>query len=325
MAFAKEPKLIKVENLHIDVGDFKTSTIEFSISKECHALLGPSGSGKSTILKAILGLYPIQKGRIYFEKKAIDHLPPYKRSFGYVPQHLALFPHMSVKQNILYGLKAQKKSIDRAFFEELLSLSGISYLLDRYPKTLSGGEKQRVALLRALISKPKMLLLDEPFSALDNRLKKELWLFLKRIQKEFDLPILLVTHDLEEVRFLADSVTVLIDGKIHQRGLPKDIIDHPKTVEVARYTGMHNILCKNSSLFQKFTYETSCIAIDKRKIKIQNHPTDIQGTVEWIDLNNYALAIFTTLQGERLEIIAPAKEEGSYLFIPKEAITPLIG
>ena len=323
MAATKEAVLVRVENLQIVAGDFETKELNLTIQRECHALLGPSGSGKSTLLKALLGLHPIKNGTIYFDNRAINQLPIHMRGFGYVPQYLALFPHMTVRQNILYGIKAQKKRLDKPFLNELLRLSDISHLLKRYPNTLSGGEKQRVALLRAIVTKPKMLLLDEPFSALDNTLKKELWLFLKRIQNEFDLPILLVTHDLEEVRFLADRVTLLINGVIHQSGTPQEVIDHPKTVAAARYTGMHNILCKESWLYQKLGCQASCIAIDKRKIRVQKSPTAIAGTFQWIELNNYALAIVTTAHGEQLEVIAPSKQEGSYLSIPKEAITPL--
>jgi len=226
--------MIKIENLCLKQGDFELKNIDIDIKEGAiHAILGPSGAGKSTILNAILGLKKIDSGKIFFNSQDITNLAVERRGFGYVPQKLALFPHMSVKDNILYGIKASKK--EESLFTQIVKSTNVSSFLNRYPNSLSGGEKQRVALARAFVIKPKLLLLDEPFNALDTKLKKELWQLLKEHSRAYNSTVIIVTHDLNEAYYLADSISVIIDGKVAQNGAKENIFNAPATLAVAKY------------------------------------------------------------------------------------------
>ena len=232
--------MIKLKNLSLTKGDFSLQDINLNIKEgEIHALLGPSGAGKSSILNAILGLAKIDRGSILLDNKDITNLAVDKRGFGYVPQNLALFPHMSVRDNILYGLNALSKS-DRDF-NYIVEIANLENLLNRYPSSLSGGEKQRVALARAFVIKPKVLLLDEPFNALDTKLKQDLWRLLKLQSKIFKTTVIVVTHDLNEAYYLSDSISVVINGKIAQSAPKIEVFNRPATLDVAKYLGISNI------------------------------------------------------------------------------------
>lgn len=236
--------MILIENLNLKAGDFRLKSINLEIKKgECYALLGPSGSGKSTLVSAILGLVELESGRILLNGKDIKEIKIENRDFGYLPQNLALFPHLSVEANIRYGLKAKRidsKEIE-SYLQRLIDITGIAPLLNRYPKNLSGGERQRVALVRALATRPKLLLLDEPFSALNISLKMELWHLIKSLNRSLNTTMLLITHDLNEASFLADRVSIIIDGKIYQSSTKDNIFRDLKSVEVAKYLGIKNI------------------------------------------------------------------------------------
>ncbi len=234
--------MIEIKNLSVSFNKPILKDINLTITKEkIHAILGPSGAGKSTLINAILGVCTINSGEILIDGRNYLNVPIYKRDFGYVPQNLALFPHLSVKENILFSQKI-KKRVDKILFDKLVQKAQIASILSKYPNTLSGGQKQRVALLRALIKKPKLLLLDEPFSALDITLKKEMWELLKELQSEFGITTLLITHDLDEARYLANEASILINGKIEQSNRVDKIFDYPKNIKVARYLGFKNIV-----------------------------------------------------------------------------------
>lgn len=237
--------MIQIEDLWIEYKGFSLREINLTVlPNTCHLLIGPTGCGKTTLLEAILGLRKISRGKILLEGRDITHLPVYKRGFSYVPQDLAIFPHLTVEENIIYGIKygrVQEKEKRLKWAMKLAEVLGISHLLKKKANLLSGGERQRVALARALAPGQRYLLLDEPFSSLHPGLKRELWGLLKDLQKSFSLTILMVSHDLEESFFLADYVTVMIEGKILQSDTKEKIYREPKNIKVVSYFGIKNI------------------------------------------------------------------------------------
>jgi molybdate transport system ATP-binding protein len=207
--------------------------IEWVIGNELAVLFGFSGAGKSMTLQSIAGLIKPDEGKvslddiIYFDSSTRTNLPPQERPFGYVFQDLALFPHMTVLQNILYGAPNlhKREKLDRA--GEMIRAFKLTGLEDRYPYEISGGQKQRGAFARALIRQPKALLLDEPFSALDHPLRLEMRRFLREVRDNFDIPVLLVTHDFEEAVAISDKIIVYEHGKIAQIDSPDRIMESP--------------------------------------------------------------------------------------------------
>jgi len=202
-------------------------------------LLGPSGSGKSTLLRVIAGLELPDSGRVsIFDTDATD-LPPQKRGVGFVFQHYASFKRMNVRDNVAFGMKIQKrpKNEIRARVDELLGLVQLQGLAERYPSQLSGGQRQRMALARALAVEPKVLLLDEPFGALDARVRKDLRTWLRRLHEDVQVTTVLVTHDQEEAMEVADRIAVVNHGRIEQYGKPRDLYEHPATEFVMTFVG----------------------------------------------------------------------------------------
>ena len=206
-----------------------TLDVEWQIGNELAILFGYSGSGKSMTLQCIAGLMKPDEGLIrangdlFFDHALKVDVPPEKRSFGYVFQDRVLFPHMTVRGNITYGCKRLQKSDIRGKVDEMISLFHLQGLEGRLPAEISGGQKQRVALARALIGRPEALLLDEPFSALDHPIRLEMMRLLKEVRNEFDLPVVLVTHDLLEAYSMADKVIVYSGGRIVRIGSPEEI------------------------------------------------------------------------------------------------------
>jgi ABC-type sugar transport system ATPase subunit len=236
--------MIELRDLCIRLGNFQIENLNLNLPKAgIHVLLGPTGSGKTLILESIIGLRKINGGKILIYGKEIQELPPEERKISYVPQDLALFPHLRVRENLLYGLRARKQPIpaNNGHVEELINALKIEHLLQRYPYGLSGGEKQRVALGRALAPSPQLLLLDEPLTALDPALRNELQQVLITLHRSLKFTALHVTHDLEEAYLLGDTITVLINGKIEQSGPREKVFLRPNTVEVARFLGLRNL------------------------------------------------------------------------------------
>ncbi len=297
--------MIKFENVNINFNNFNLKNINLIIKKStCHTILGPSGAGKSTIAKALLGLIKINSGKILYNSKDISTLDINKRGFGYVPQHLALFPHLKVEENLLF-YKIKKDN----FFHKVVEIANISHLLNRYPKTLSGGERQRVALVRAILTKSPLLILDEPFSALDINLKKELWLFVDTLKKEFNITILLITHDLNEAYFLSDNISILINGKIVQSDKKETVFNQPNSLSVAKYMGIKNIFEIDILNNQEFLIKELNIKYKiKNKLKSNskfilikddnisfvdaNITNSIKGEVELLEFQDYNLVLF---------------------------------
>ena len=206
------------------------------------ALLGPSGCGKTTTLRMIAGFEAPSEGEVYIRGERVTRTPPYRRSFGMVFQNYALFPHMSVIENVAFGLKMRK--VARADREErvreALSIVQLDHFAERYPKQLSGGQQQRVALARAIVIKPAVLLLDEPLGALDKLLREEMQVELRSLQKTLGITTVFVTHDQEEALTMADQVAVMQGGQIEQIGTPNAIYERPQTEFVASFLGASN-------------------------------------------------------------------------------------
>ncbi len=208
------------------------------------ALLGPSGSGKSTLLRVIAGLETPDAGRVEISGEDATAVPTQKRGVGFVFQHYAAFKHMTVRENIAFGLKIRRRAKGevRDRVNELVSLVQLEGLAGRYPSQLSGGQRQRMALARALAVEPKVLLLDEPFGALDARVRKELRAWLRRLHEEVHQTTVLVTHDQEEAMEVADSIAVMDHGRIEQVGPPRELYEHPVNQFVMTFMGSVNRL-----------------------------------------------------------------------------------
>lgn len=244
-------------NLHHQLGAFQLA-ITFQVPLGLIVLLGSSGAGKSLTLRSIAGLLHPQQGHItvneqvLFDSANSINVPPQLRHVGYVPQHYALFPHLTVAENILFALPSSRtkarwtqwrtqQAIRRSRVAELLSILELDGLERRYPATLSGGQQQRVALARALAAEPRLLLLDEPFNALDAAVRERLRDTLKQFQRRFAIPIVLVTHDHTEAQQLADTIVVVQHGHVAQAGSVNDIFYSPRTSDVAQLVGQHNV------------------------------------------------------------------------------------
>ncbi len=229
-SFGKEDIL---ENFSVEIGRHEFVTI-----------LGPSGCGKTTMLRLIGGFETPDNGQIFFDGEDITTLPPYKRRLNTVFQKYALFPHMNVFDNVAFGLtikKIDKKTIAKKV-SEILNLVNLSGFEKRNIDSLSGGQQQRIAIARALVNEPEVLLLDEPLGALDLKLRQEMQLELKKIQKKLGITFIYVTHDQEEALTMSDEIIVMNNGKIQQKGTPIDIYNEPKNAFVASFIGESNII-----------------------------------------------------------------------------------
>ena len=248
------PGFVAIENL-----DLKIPAGEF------FALLGPSGCGKTTTLRLVAGLDSPTKGKILIGNQDVTNIKPHERPVNTVFQNYALFPHMSVLENVAFGLRQRKVSDPLPKATEALKLVELEHLAERRPTQLSGGQQQRVALARALVNRPSLLLLDEPLGALDLKLRRQMQVELKAIQMEVGLTFLHVTHDQEEAMDMADTVAVMNKGRIEQMGAPEALYERPKTLFVSKFLGQSNI-------FVGDVVETSgdsvSISVGGRQIKV---------------------------------------------------------
>ena len=219
--------------------------VSFQVDKgEFLVILGPSGSGKSTLLMMIAGFIQPDEGEVYIDGELANDKPPYERNVGMVFQSLALFPHMTVYENVAFPLKMRRldPSVIDDKVKEILEIVRLSGLENRKIHELSGGQRQRVALARTLVFKPSILLLDEPFGALDRKLREEMQIEMRKLHDELNATSLLVTHDQREALVLADEIMVMKDGRIEQKGFKRDVYFKPKTTFVASFMGLTNIL-----------------------------------------------------------------------------------
>jgi putative spermidine/putrescine transport system ATP-binding protein len=236
-------RLESVTKAYGDVVAVDDLTLEIEAG-EFFTMLGPSGSGKTTTLRLIAGFESPDAGRVLLNGADVTRQPPYERDVNTVFQDYALFPHMTVGENVAYGLKIKriKKTERTKRAAEVLELVQLSGLMKRKPSQLSGGQRQRVALARAIVNHPQVLLLDEPLGALDLKLRQEMQIELKRIQQEVGITFIYVTHDQEEALTMSDRLAVFNDGRIEQVGAPADVYEHPQTEFVAGFVGVSNVL-----------------------------------------------------------------------------------
>ena len=240
-------KLIQFKNIVKSYEDGKVvlKGIDLDIyENEFVTLLGPSGCGKTTLLRILGGFLQADQGEVLFDGQEISKLPPYKREVNTVFQKYALFPHMNVYDNIAFGLKLKKepKDIIEQKVKRMLKLVNLEEFADRSVTAMSGGQQQRIAIARALVNEPSVLLLDEPLGALDLKLRKEMQQELKKIQQEVGITFIYVTHDQEEALTMSDTVVVMNGGKVQQIGTPEDIYNEPKNAFVADFIGDSNIV-----------------------------------------------------------------------------------
>jgi len=237
--------MITLEKVSHEWGDFSLKNVTLSVNEgEYFIILGPTAAGKTLILETIAGFYIPREGGIFLNEKNITHIPPEKRNIGFVYQDYSLFPHMTVEENIAFGLKMRKnpKREVETRVQNVMDSMHISHLKGRLPSTLSGGEQQRVALARALVIDPDALLLDEPLSALDPRTQESLREELKRIHKVRGTTTIHVTHDQDEALTLADRIGVIMNGKVVQVDTPYKVFNEPVNEEIASFVGVENII-----------------------------------------------------------------------------------
>lgn len=237
---------IKIENLVKKFGEFTAlDNVNLEVKEgEFFCFLGPSGCGKTTLLRAVAGLDMQTSGRVIMKGKDVSHTPPAKRDFGIVFQSYALFPNMKVVDNIAYGMKGKGFSRQeiKDKVESLLNMVGLSEHAQKYPAQLSGGQQQRVALTRALATSPSLLLLDEPLSALDAKVRNHLRKEIKELQRDLGVTTIMVTHDQEEALAMSDRIVILRDGLVEQTGTPQEIYSRPANAFVADFIGEMNFL-----------------------------------------------------------------------------------
>lgn len=263
---------IEIKNVRktYDNKNYVLDNINLNVEQgEILTLLGPSGCGKSTLLRAIAGFHSVDEGTISIDGKIINDLEPGKRNVGMVFQAYSLFPNMNVEQNIAFGLKIKKmnSNLIQSKVSEMIELVGLKGREKYYPNDLSGGQKQRVALARAIVTEPQVLLLDEPLSAIDAQLRKNLQKSIKQIQRALNITTIFVTHDQGEAMIMSDHITILNKGKIEQIDNPVEIYTHPKTKFVASFLGNYNVLTSEEYRLMTGITNQSAVAIRPETIK----------------------------------------------------------
>lgn len=278
-----------VENINLTVREHELLT-----------LLGPSGCGKTTILRAIGGFHKIDSGKILLDGNEIQSLPPEKRPTGMVFQSYNLWPHMTVYENMAFGLQIRKhtKAQMKEEIRDMLKLVRMDGSEKKYPTQLSGGQQQRIAIARALVLKPSLLLLDEPFSALDAKIRGQMREELKRIQREAGLTVIFVTHDQEEAMAISDRIAVMRRGCMEQIGNPDEIYDHPKTRFVAEFIGEMNFVEEQGETF----------AVRPEDVTLRKSDDGAGRILQMMSLGHYTQAIVQT-QGDKELKVFMEKEE----------------
>lgn len=248
--------MIKLLNVSKRIGDFSLNNINLNINdNEYFVILGPTGSGKTVIFEIISGMYKPDEGEVWINEQNVSTAYPEDRHIGFVCQDYMLFPHLNVKENIIFSLKLKKtpQNLINQKLDKMVNLLNIENLLNRNPSTLSGGEQQRVAIARALVTEPEVLLLDEPLSALDPRSKELFQQELKNIHQQTKTTTIHITHDFNEALVLADQIGIMQNGKIVQVGKPKEVFLKPSSQFVAEFVGMKNIY--NGEIINESTFK----------------------------------------------------------------------
>jgi len=281
--------LIEIRDLAKSFGNVKAvDDISIDIeSGEFITLLGPSGSGKTTVLRMIAGFEDPDAGSIKLNGEDITHLPPFDRDVNTVFQDYALFPHMSVQDNVEYGLRTRKVPKAERAKQALEAIASVKLeeTVNRLPHQLSGGQRQRIALARALVLRPRVLLLDEPLGALDRQLREEMQVELKKIQRDAGITFVFVTHDQEEAMRMSDRIVVFNSGRIEQVGTPEQVYEEPRTNFVAGFLGTANIF--SVDVARKFLGAATTVSIRPERIRLQalgakidKDETSVKGTVQ---------------------------------------------
>ncbi len=308
-------------------------------SGEFFALLGPSGSGKTTCLRLIAGFDQPTAGKVTLYGEDVTGVPPFQRSVNTVFQDYALFPHMSVAENVAYGpmVRGAGREERRRLALEVLELVQLAALADRAPSQLSGGQKQRVALARALVNRPQVLLLDEPLGALDLRLREEMQIELKAIQQQLGITFVYVTHDQGEALSMADRVAVFRDGRIEQVHTPRELYVRPRTAFVARFVGSANVI--EGALARRITGSDRAFAIRPEMVEVRGPEEPVpagmlscEGTLEEVHYHGATSrwhvrvddAVLTAVRPEAAAAVAiPAHGARLCLAWARESLVPL--
>jgi ABC-type Fe3+/spermidine/putrescine transport system ATPase subunit len=280
--------LIRVHGLSLRLGQFAVHDADLEVGEgEYFVLLGPTGAGKTVLLECIAGLHRPERGEIYVAGSRVNALPPEARHLGYLPQDYALFPHLNVAQNIAFGLRIRRRPPAEAArkVDELAALLRITHLLKRSTVNLSGGEQQRTALARALAIEPKVLLLDEPLSALDEHTREGLCVELRRVHEQLGTTTVHVSHNFEETLAVADKVGVIHEGRIRQVGTPESVFRRPASEFVARFVRAENIL-------------------RGRGAKRDGNPTVVVGDLEFLVREEAEGDVFLTVRPEDIGLAA---------------------
>jgi ABC-type Fe3+/spermidine/putrescine transport system ATPase subunit len=301
--------MIKLDNINVELTKFSLKNINLHVEKgEFFSLLGPTGSGKSMLLETIAGLKTVKSGNVIIDKIDITNEKPENRNISIVYQDFSLFPNMTVEENIKYGLRFKEKDPKyEEKYKNLIKIFNIEHITSRYPKNLSGGEKQRTSLARGLVVEPKILLLDEPFSALDNHTKKQIMHQMKEIHKQFDITILMVTHNFNEVYYLSDKVAIIDNGEIIQTDDIKSVFNHPENEFVAKFTGMENIfdheLMKLNlpEVVTSITYKYG--GIRPENIHIENESCDLLLEGKIVEIYNSGTHLEVTVEYKKMKFI----------------------
>ena len=316
-ATAGPPADIRLRGLTKRFGDVvAVDAVDLDIAPgEFFTLLGPSGSGKTTTLRMIAGFEPPDEGSIELAGEDVSRLPPYDRPVNTVFQDYALFPHMTVLQNVEYGLMVKKvaKGERRERAEQALQMVRLGGYGGRKPAQLSGGQRQRVALARAIVNRPRVLLLDEPLGALDLKLRQEMQIELKQIQQDVGITFVYVTHDQEEALTMSDRLAVFNEGRIEQIGAPAHVYEHPETEFIAAFVGVSNVIERDG---RRYTVRPEKIHILEESRQPHQQPEERwhveQGTVRDVQYVGAVTRYHVTLErGGELEILAQNLEEGS--------------
>ncbi|MDD5420348.1 MAG: ATP-binding cassette domain-containing protein, partial [Methanomicrobiaceae archaeon] len=258
--------MLTIDSVYKSLGEFSLSNVSLEIGdREYFIVLGPTGAGKTILLETIAGIYSPDAGRILLNGRDITDVPARERNIGMVYQDYMLFPHLTVEDNIGFGLKSRRAdpAFIRGKMQESADLLNIAHLLHRYPGTLSGGEQQRVALARALVMEPEALLLDEPLSALDVKTRENLRTELARIHKATGTTIVHITHNFEEVFDLADRVAIMRGGDVIQVGAPEEIFRRPNSDFVAGFVGVENLFSGTGS-------SDGTVAVGNLRMRVEN-------------------------------------------------------
>ncbi|MFW6048612.1 MAG: ABC transporter ATP-binding protein, partial [Candidatus Bipolaricaulota bacterium] len=234
---------VKIDKLNKDLGDFAIVDVSITVNdRDYFMVLGPTGAGKTILLETIAGIHRPDSGKLYINGGPVNDVPPEKREVGFVYQDYALFPHLTVTENVLYGLRARGITDPEEKAEEVIDLLDLTPLKDRYPKTLSGGESQKTAVARAIAYEPNLLLLDEPTAALDPQTKEAVRGELRNVHDELEITTLHVTHDQSEAKILGDRICVLMEGRVKQTGTVEEVFTAPIDEVTANFVGVENVL-----------------------------------------------------------------------------------